>query len=204
MQKCYNCGKEVDDTVLICPECGALVKRYGRPEPQQAEPQPSPFTFQSDAAPQPQGAVWRLDNGKLKFRGYITAWLVVCAVLTGYTAFGFCTTLFVYRFRDLYLETLGQVSELLPMVQMLQQLLVSVEAYLGIYIALAIIFMCKCACTIWFAASKKKLPFYLMAGCSALLLVLSVLSSGNLSVLLYVIDPLITWLMLRRSWSMLR
>ena len=25
MQKCYNCGKEVDDNVLICPECGALV-----------------------------------------------------------------------------------------------------------------------------------------------------------------------------------
>ena len=22
MQKCYNCGKEVDDNVLICPECG--------------------------------------------------------------------------------------------------------------------------------------------------------------------------------------
>ena len=38
VQKCYNCGKEVDDNVLICPECGALVKRYGKPEPQQAEP----------------------------------------------------------------------------------------------------------------------------------------------------------------------
>ena len=38
MQKCYNCGKEVDDNVLICPECGALVKRYGKPEAQQAEP----------------------------------------------------------------------------------------------------------------------------------------------------------------------
>ena len=22
MQKCYNCGKEVDDNVLICPDCG--------------------------------------------------------------------------------------------------------------------------------------------------------------------------------------
>ena len=37
VQKCYNCGKEVDDNVLICPECGALVKRYGQPEQQQAE-----------------------------------------------------------------------------------------------------------------------------------------------------------------------
>ena len=33
MQKCYNCGKEVDDNVLICPDCGALVKRYGKPVP---------------------------------------------------------------------------------------------------------------------------------------------------------------------------
>ena len=38
MQKCYNCGKEVDDNVLICPDCGALVKRYGSPEPAQEEP----------------------------------------------------------------------------------------------------------------------------------------------------------------------
>ena len=34
MQKCYNCGKEVDDNVLICPDCGALVKRYTKPETQ--------------------------------------------------------------------------------------------------------------------------------------------------------------------------
>ena len=42
MQKCYNCGKEVDDNVLICPECGALVKRYTKPEPQ-PEPLLLPF-----------------------------------------------------------------------------------------------------------------------------------------------------------------
>ena len=40
MQKCYNCGKEVDDNVLICPECGALVKRYTKPEPQPEPEQP--------------------------------------------------------------------------------------------------------------------------------------------------------------------
>ena len=37
MQKCYNCGKEVDDNVLICPDCGALVKRYGKPVPVECE-----------------------------------------------------------------------------------------------------------------------------------------------------------------------
>ena len=38
MQTCYNCGKQVDDNVLICPDCGALVRRYGKPAPQQEEP----------------------------------------------------------------------------------------------------------------------------------------------------------------------
>ena len=38
MQTCYNCGRQVDDNVLICPDCGALVRRYGKPAPQQEEP----------------------------------------------------------------------------------------------------------------------------------------------------------------------
>ena len=49
MQKCYNCGKEVDDNVLICPDCGALVKRYGKPVP--VEPDPYPQSPQPDAYP---------------------------------------------------------------------------------------------------------------------------------------------------------
>ena len=36
MQTCYNCGRQVDDNVLICPDCGALVRRYGRPAPEPA------------------------------------------------------------------------------------------------------------------------------------------------------------------------
>ena len=48
MQKCYNCGKEVDDNVLICPDCGALVKRYGKPvpvEPDSYHQQPQPDAY---------------------------------------------------------------------------------------------------------------------------------------------------------------
>ena len=29
MQKCYNCGKEVDDNVLICPDCGKKIHLFG-------------------------------------------------------------------------------------------------------------------------------------------------------------------------------
>ena len=42
MQKCYNCGKEVDDNVLICPECGALVRRFTKPAQQIPEPENVP------------------------------------------------------------------------------------------------------------------------------------------------------------------
>ncbi len=34
MQTCYNCGLEVSDETLICPECGALVRRYTKPAAQ--------------------------------------------------------------------------------------------------------------------------------------------------------------------------
>ena len=51
MQKCYNCGKEVDDNVLICPDCGALVKRYGRPESAQPEQEPIHFRGRQPSIP---------------------------------------------------------------------------------------------------------------------------------------------------------
>ena len=37
MQTCYNCGRQMDDNVLICPDCGALVRRYGKPAPQSGQ-----------------------------------------------------------------------------------------------------------------------------------------------------------------------
>ena len=107
MQKCYNCGKEVDDNVLICPECGALVKRYGKPEPQQAEPFESQGTAFTQP-PQPHAAVWQREDGKLKFSGGVTFWLVLCAIFLGYTLLGFACTLFIYRFQAVYFQTISQ------------------------------------------------------------------------------------------------
>ena len=67
MQKCYNCGKEVDDNVLICPDCGALVKRYGKPESAQPEQEADPFPRETafDTQPQPRGAVWQQEDGNV-------------------------------------------------------------------------------------------------------------------------------------------
>ena len=117
MQKCYNCGKEVDDNVLICPECGALVKRYGKPEPQQAEPFESQGTAFTQP-PQPHAAVWQREDGKLKFSGGVTFWLVLCAIFLGYTLLGFACTLFIYRFQAAYFQTISQFQELAPLAEL--------------------------------------------------------------------------------------
>ena len=130
MQKCYNCGKEVDDNVLICPDCGALVKRYGRPESAQPEQEADPFPRETafDTQPQPRGAVWQQEDGKLKFSGYVTFWLVLCAIYLGNILLSFAVTLLVYRFRDFYFEILGQFEEMAYMEEYLRQLLSIIEA----------------------------------------------------------------------------
>ena len=141
MQKCYNCGKEVDDNVLICPDCGALVKRYGKPEPARQEQDPAPFSQETafDAQPQPRGAVWQREDGKLKFSGYVTFWLVLCAIYLGYTLLGFACTLLIYRFRDFYFGILDQFEELSSMAELLRTLLASLEAAPVYYIVVGVL-----------------------------------------------------------------
>lgn len=203
MQKCYNCGLEVDDNVLICPECGALVKRYGRPEPQPAQqPQTDAFTF--DNAPQPQGAVWVLPDGKRKFRGYVTFWLVLSAILTGYTLFGFACTLFIVRFRDLYFDVIGQLPEFASFVELLRSLVDSVTQYQAYYIAVGVLVGVQFVGTIWFLASKRKLAFYVMAAAATVLTILQLIMGGGLNAVIYVLEPLVTWVVLRKSWSLLK
>ena len=204
MQKCYNCGKEVEDNVLICPECGALVKRYGKPEPQ---PQETVFDTQPQEAAadaQPHDAVWRQENGKLRFRGYLTFWLVLCAVYLGYTLLGFACTDFIYRFRDVYFEILGQFEELAPMAELLQTLLASLAAAPGYYITVGVLVAAQLACVVWFLAAKRKLAFYLLSAFAALLSALQLVLGGGISSVVYLIGPVTAALLLRRSWRLLR
>lgn len=206
MQKCYNCGKEVDDNVLICPECGALVKRYGKPEPaqdEQAAQQPQGAAF-GDAAPQPRAALWQRENGKLKFSGFVTFWHVLCALYLGYTLLGFACTLFIYRFRDLYFAVLGQFDELSAMADLMRALLESLEAAPAYYIAVGVLVAVQFACLIWFMASKQKFAFFFWAGAAAVLSVLQLVLGGSISALVFLIGPLTAWLLLRKSWNLLR
>ena len=199
MQKCYNCGKEVDDNVLICPECGALVKRYTKPEPQPEPEQPG-----DSSQPQPQAAVWRLENGKLKFRGYVTFWLVLCAIWFGYSLLGFGSLLLVYRFRDFYLTAMQQFEELQDFVQIIQALIDSVSAFPVYYIAVALLAAAEFVCTVWFLASKRKLAFYILAAAAVLQMAQMMIFGSGIRSLFHIVGPFVTWFLLRKSWHVLR
>ena len=203
VQKCYNCGKEVDDNVLICPECGALVKRYGKPEPQQAEPFESQGTAFTQP-PQPHAAVWQREDGKLKFSGYVTFWLVLCAIYLGYTLLGFACTLLIYRFWDFYFGILDQFEELSSMAELLRTLLASLEAAPVYYIVVGVLIVVQFGCVVWFLASKRKLAFYILTAAAVLLTALQLVLGGGVSALIYLLGPFTAWLLLRSGWGLLR
>lgn len=206
MQKCYNCGKEVDDNVLICPDCGALVKRYGKPEPAREERETEPFPQDTvfDTRPQPRGAVFQREDGKLKFSGYVTFWLVLCAIYLGYTLLGFACTLFIYRFRDFYFEILDQFEELASMAELLRTLLASLETAPVYYIVVGVLVAVQFGCVVWFLAAKRKLAFYILTAAAVLLTALQLVLGGGVSALIYLLGPFTAWLLLRSGWGLLR
>ena len=206
MQKCYNCGKEVDDNVLICPDCGALVKRYGKPEPAREERETEPFPQDTafDTRPQPRGAVFQREHGKLKFSGYVTFWLVLCAIYLGYTLLGFACTLFIYRFRDFYFEILDQFEELASMAELLRTLLASLETAPVYYIVVGVLVAVQFGCVVWFLAAKRKLAFYILTAAAVLLTAMQLVLGGGVSALIYLLGPFTAWLLLRSGWGLLR
>lgn len=204
MQKCYNCGKEVDDNVLICPDCGALVKRYGSPEPAQEEQGATPFQQETAFDAQPRGAVWRQEDGKLKFSGYVTFWLVLCAIYLGNLLLSFAITLLVYRFRDFYFEILGQFEEMAYMEEYLRQLLSVIEAEPIRLIVVGVLVAVQFGCVIWFLVSKRKLAFYILAAAAVLLSAAQLILGGGIGAVIYLIGPFTVWLLLHRSWNLLR
>ena len=111
MQTCYNCGKQVPDDTLICPDCGALVKRYSAPVRQEDPEQQAERAPQQDAAV-PRGPIFRGADGRVRFSGAMTAWLIVCAVFAGYTALSYASLMIVYHNQALYSSFFSSVPEL--------------------------------------------------------------------------------------------
>ena len=183
MQKCYNCGKEVDDNVLICPECGALVRRYTKPAQEIPESNmEAPHSAYSGAYETPaqesrRERVWLDAAGKPHLNGALCFWLIVCAVFTAYLVVAFGCVLLVYHAQSYFIETLESFPEFSDMLKLLDVMLESVEAYYAFYIA---------------------------AGACALLCIASLLFGGSLRAILYALDMLITFLFLRKDWQKLR
>lgn len=209
MQKCYNCGKEVDDNVLICPACGALVKRYGKPVPQNRDdsrPAPAayPGAYETPERPQKREAVWLDAAGRPHFRGSVCFWLIVCAMMAGYLLFGFGCMLLIYHAQPVFFDALAAFPELSDMKDLLTVMVESIDAYYAFYVAVPILFAVKLFGIIWLLVSKRRLAFTIASGASAVLLVVSLVFSGSLQAVIYALDMVLTFLFLRKDWKKLR
>lgn len=118
MVTCYNCGKQVSDETLICPECGALVRRYESRPRQEAEPErkSTPWGWQGQQNQQPQQQSWqqpqqpqqpwqagqnvppyqntyqpRTRNGQFRFSTGFSTWIWIC--IAGLTLMASCLIL---------------------------------------------------------------------------------------------------------------
>lgn len=213
MQTCYNCGRQVADDVLICPDCGALVKRYTDPprrEPQEDAPQQTyeqpPCEQQSAPAKRPR--VWTDANGKTRLTGSVKAFVIVMAVLAGYLALSFACLLIVYHDQDVYAQlfqmmsgvddTIGRVAGAFD------DLMAAIGQAYGFILALIGISLARLAASIWLLCSKRRAALY------ALVILCGVLAMG-LAVAGYAVyaivaaaDGVITSALLRRDLRRLK
>lgn len=213
MQTCYNCGRQVADDVLICPDCGALVKRYTDPprrEPQEDAPQ-QPYEqppCEQPSAPAKRPRVWTDANGKTRLAGSVKAFVIVMAVLAGYLALSFACLLIVYHDQDVYAQlfqmmsgvddTIGRVAGAFD------ELMAAIGQAYGFILALIGISLARLAASVWLLCSKRRAALY------ALVILCGVLAMG-LAVAGYAVyaivaaaDGVITSALLRRDLRRLR
>ena len=210
MQTCYNCGKQVPDTTLICPDCGALVKRYTEaPRREQQNPyRQNPYQqnpYRQD--PYQRVPLQPLDPAgtpqRVRLSGGVRVWLIFLIIFSAYMAFSSLTSAFLAAdpaILDQMIEASGMnaVEGMEPLVSMLRESF-SQPLALPMCIAALVFYAVKCGCHLWLLLSGRRLPFRVSIGVSlAGLLVL--LLGGGLGLLLYFLEPLLTWLGLRRFW----
>ena len=211
MQICYNCGKEVSDETLICPDCGALVRRYTNPPPRMNEQPTQSEAPRQEWVPQqpsmpgyPQQQPWEMPQGqqkpqKLRLFGGVKVWLILLSVFSCYMAFSsFCTVILCLNIgefmqimqeagMELYLEMLQQIQPLVPQI-------------FPLFLALTILFVAKAVCHIWLLRSARRLPFLISIGASIVGLICIMILGGSILSVIYFFDPFFTWLGLKRFW----
>lgn len=213
MQTCYNCGRQVADDVLICPDCGALVKRYTDPprrEPQEDAPQ-QPYEqppCEQPSAPAKRPRVWTDANGKTRLAGSVKAFVIVMAVLAGYLALSFACLLIVYHDQDVYAQLFQMMSGVDVTISRVagafDELMAAIGQAYGFILALIGVSLARLAASVWLLCSKRRAALY------ALVILCGVLAMG-LAVAGYAVyaivaaaDGVITSALLRRDLRRLR
>lgn len=205
MQTCYNCGRQVEDNVLICPDCGALVKRYTsvpKQEPASAQEQPQ------------QGKRLFVDeNGVVQMRGGMRTWLIITTILAGFLLFGFFVLLMVYYNQNVYAQMIRmmppEAAAMLPLsadefLETFRLLMEGIGQYLWLFYIVLVLLAAKMAADIWLICTRKKAALIgLLAVCA--LLAIALMFFGYANYALYVsIDGAATAFLLRKDRALLR
>ena len=199
MQTCYNCGKQVPDETLICPDCGALVRRYTTPANPVVRTTPAqpvqPVPVQPMARPS--------DQGRLRLRGPVKVWLIILCVFSGYMAFSSLCCILLGANPQVFDAMLSEpgMESFEPMLLMMRDLL---PQALPLFVILFVLFTVKFLLHLWLLLSSRRTAFYVSIGVSILGCLLGFAFGGSISVILYFLDPLVTWLGLRQIWPQLR
>ena len=213
MQTCYNCGRQVADDVLICPDCGALDKRYTDPprrEPQEDAPQ-QPYEqppCEQQSAPAKRPRVWTDANGKTRLAGSVKAFVIVMAVLAGYLALSFACLLIVYHDQDVYAQlfqmmsgvddTIGRVAGAFD------ELMAAIGQAYGFILALIGVSLARLAASVWLLCSKRRAALYALVILCGLLAMGLAVAGYAVYAIVAAADGVITSALLRRGLRKLR
>ena len=208
MRFCYNCGKQVEDNVLICPDCGALVKRYTEDMDQNEIPR----TPEQQAEQTYKGRIYEAENGKIKVRGLLKAWLIITAVVCGYIAFSFFSLLLVYRNQGFYTSVIASFTpEQLAMfggyeafMELWNELMDIVSQTYVYLIILEVFCVLKFACGIWMLAAPAKIPFVARQGLILLIAALLLLLQNPAFAIAFATDGFVTSLLLGQDKLLLK
>lgn len=215
MQTCYNCGKNVSDETLICPDCGALVRRYTSPppksnEPPQSEPPRQGWEQQAWNPPQqpwnaqqswnaPQNQEQPAKPHKVRLYGGVKAWLIFLVIFSAYMAFNSLCTVALCLNTDYFVQML-QEPGMEAYASLLNEYLDLLPQVLPLFLGMTVLFVAKLVFHSWLLHSGRKLPFYLSIGVSIVALGSLALLGGTILTILYFFDPFFTWMGLKRFW----
>ena len=204
MQTCYNCGKQVSDETLICPECGALVRRYNTPPQPEVVPTAAVECCPVCGTPYVENGIFCTScgtprNQRIKFGFGVRLWLILLSIATAYLTFsGICACLLT-KMPELFDAALSQPGMEVYTAQ-LEELAGYLPMLFPFFLAMTVTFALKFICHLWLLIRPRKLAFYASIGVSLAALLAFLILGGSLLSVLLVLDPLFTWLGLRHCW----